>query len=192
MQEVERLGACQDLFTEKNLHHRRGEFLAVPAGVSFGVGQKVCVWLTLFDLQLTDFTLQAPGNLVHTLTMRRLIQHLLQSHSIKRIAGFQSSKVPSPVWALYLTNIPRLQVLLLCMLRSSTSILPKPCGSSSKNTPTLLTTFPTASCYNFEQYHVLLTVVVSCLAISYQSYLLLDVPTSKCDCLESFDRLVRR
>lgn len=43
MQEVERLGACQDLFTEKNLHHRRGEFLAVPAGVSFGGGQKVRV-----------------------------------------------------------------------------------------------------------------------------------------------------
>jgi len=41
MREVERLGGSMDLFTEKNLHHRRGEFLAIPAGVSFGGGQMV-------------------------------------------------------------------------------------------------------------------------------------------------------
>lgn len=41
LQEVERLGANEDLFTEKFLHHRRGEFLAIPAGVSFGGGQTV-------------------------------------------------------------------------------------------------------------------------------------------------------
>lgn len=42
MQEAERLGADSDLFAEKSLHHRRGEFLALPAGVSFGGGQTVC------------------------------------------------------------------------------------------------------------------------------------------------------
>jgi hypothetical protein len=41
MQEAERLGADLDLFTEKSLHHRRGEFLALPTGISFGGGQKV-------------------------------------------------------------------------------------------------------------------------------------------------------
>ena len=41
MQEVERLGAGVDLFSDKCLHHRRGEFLAVPAGVSFGGRQTV-------------------------------------------------------------------------------------------------------------------------------------------------------
>jgi hypothetical protein len=41
MQEVQRLGADMDLFTDKNLHHRRGEFLAIPLGVSFGGGQTV-------------------------------------------------------------------------------------------------------------------------------------------------------
>ena len=41
MQEAERLGADLDLFTEENLHHRRGEFLALPSGVSFGGGQTV-------------------------------------------------------------------------------------------------------------------------------------------------------
>jgi hypothetical protein len=41
MQEVEQLGASADLFTEEKLHHRRGEFLAIPAGVSFGGGQTV-------------------------------------------------------------------------------------------------------------------------------------------------------
>jgi len=41
MREVERCGADMELFKEKSLHHRRGEFLAIPAGVSFGGGQKV-------------------------------------------------------------------------------------------------------------------------------------------------------
>lgn len=41
LQEVERLGAEESLFAEKWLDHRRGEFLAVPVGVSFGGGQKV-------------------------------------------------------------------------------------------------------------------------------------------------------
>ena len=41
MQEAECLGADLDLFTKENLHHRRGEFLALPSGVSFGGGQTV-------------------------------------------------------------------------------------------------------------------------------------------------------
>jgi hypothetical protein len=42
MQDVEQMGASMDLFSEESLHHRRGEFLAVPVGVSFGGGQTVC------------------------------------------------------------------------------------------------------------------------------------------------------
>lgn len=69
MQKVEHLGISMDLFTEKSLYHRRGEFLAIPAGVSFGGGQ------TVWPQPLTDeFGLQALGNLVHTKAMRRLIQ----------------------------------------------------------------------------------------------------------------------
>jgi hypothetical protein len=43
MQEVEQLGSSMPvgLFAEKCLHHRRGEFLAIPVGVSFGGGQTV-------------------------------------------------------------------------------------------------------------------------------------------------------
>jgi hypothetical protein len=41
MQEVEQLGKSSDLFTEKALSHRRGEYLAISTGVSFGGGQKV-------------------------------------------------------------------------------------------------------------------------------------------------------
>ena len=41
LREVERRGASMELFTEKTLHHRRGEFLAIPVGVSFGGGQTV-------------------------------------------------------------------------------------------------------------------------------------------------------
>ena len=50
MQEVERLGASMDLFPEKSLHHRWGEFLAIPTGVSFGGGQMVRAQLSLFCL----------------------------------------------------------------------------------------------------------------------------------------------
>ena len=48
MREVERCGAGMDLFTEKTLHHRRGEFLAIPAGVSFGGGQTVRIQPSCF------------------------------------------------------------------------------------------------------------------------------------------------
>jgi len=41
MQEVQRLGIDMELFADKNLHHRRGEFVAIPVGVSFGGGQTV-------------------------------------------------------------------------------------------------------------------------------------------------------
>ena len=91
LKEVEQLGGSMDLFAEKCLHHRRGEFLAIPAGVSFGGGQTVLIWHRLFIILLISFSLQKPGNLAHTQAMRQLIRRILQSHSIKRIAGFQSS-----------------------------------------------------------------------------------------------------
>jgi hypothetical protein len=50
MQGVEQLGSSMDLFAEKCLHHRRGEFLAIPAGVSFGGGQTVLFWHRLFNI----------------------------------------------------------------------------------------------------------------------------------------------
>ena len=48
MQEVERCSAGMELFTAKTQHHRRGEFLAIPAGVSFGGGQTVRVQPSCF------------------------------------------------------------------------------------------------------------------------------------------------
>ena len=41
MREVQEAGAELDLFSEKSLDHRQGEFLAIPVGVSFGGGQTV-------------------------------------------------------------------------------------------------------------------------------------------------------
>ena len=41
MQEVQQLGTGERLFSEKHWDHRRGEFLAIPVGVSFGGGQTV-------------------------------------------------------------------------------------------------------------------------------------------------------
>jgi hypothetical protein len=62
MQEVQRLGADMDLFTDKNLHHQRGEFLAIPVGISFGGGQTVSSSLGFYKVFLLKFfTLQALG-----------------------------------------------------------------------------------------------------------------------------------
>jgi hypothetical protein len=41
MQGVQQQGVDMDLFSDKCLDHRRGEFLAIPVGVSFGGGQTV-------------------------------------------------------------------------------------------------------------------------------------------------------
>jgi hypothetical protein len=41
MQEVQQLGMGEDIFSEDDLDHRRGKFLAIPVGVSFGGGQTV-------------------------------------------------------------------------------------------------------------------------------------------------------
>jgi hypothetical protein len=41
MEEVQKLGANMDRFSDQSLSHRQGEFLAIPVGVSFGGGQTV-------------------------------------------------------------------------------------------------------------------------------------------------------
>ncbi|KAJ7447606.1 hypothetical protein B0H11DRAFT_1744925 [Mycena galericulata] len=53
--------------------HRRGLYLPLTAGASFGGGQK------------------RPGNLVNPRWRRRLIRSLLRNKAIRRLAGFQSS-----------------------------------------------------------------------------------------------------
>lgn len=97
--EVQRVGSGLDVFPLKSANHRRGRFLAIPVGVSFGGGQTVRGMLQgnffnefrFREIFLTHFKLQEPGNLVHTKEVRRLIRKILDSHSIRRIAGFQSS-----------------------------------------------------------------------------------------------------
>jgi len=112
MQEVQRLGADMDLFTDKNLHHRQGEFLVIPVGVSFGGGQTVSSPHRFHEAFLLKiFTLQVPGNLVHTKAMRRLIQRLLLSHSIQCIMGFQSSMSSSACTFTQLDLVQTLKVL---------------------------------------------------------------------------------
>jgi hypothetical protein len=41
MQEVEKLGHKIGAFDDKYLHHRRGDFVALPVGVSYGGGATV-------------------------------------------------------------------------------------------------------------------------------------------------------
>ena len=85
MQEVQQLGMSEQLFSEKHLDHRHGEFLAIPVGVSFGGGQTVRIdWLSQRYRLLTNSNLnpQEPGNLIHTKAMHRLIRKMLKSPHI--------------------------------------------------------------------------------------------------------------
>ncbi|KAJ7271571.1 hypothetical protein C8J57DRAFT_1064738 [Mycena rebaudengoi] len=73
MKRARRHGARRGLFKTGDMRHRRGRYLPLHSGVSFGGGQ------------------QRPGNLVHGKEYRRIVKHLLKNKSIRRIAGFQSS-----------------------------------------------------------------------------------------------------
>ncbi|KAJ7666307.1 hypothetical protein B0H17DRAFT_898850, partial [Mycena rosella] len=70
--------------------HRRGNYLALTTGVSFGGGQL------------------RPGNLRNTRFFRRLIKRLLTNKYIRRLAGFQSSG-----FALYAPKLYRYYCLIL-------------------------------------------------------------------------------
>ncbi|KAJ7429395.1 hypothetical protein B0H11DRAFT_1768203 [Mycena galericulata] len=73
MDRAARKGLATGALTSKDRDHRRGAYLSLTTGVSFGGGQKM------------------PGNLVHSKTRRRLIARLLKNKHVQRIAGFQSS-----------------------------------------------------------------------------------------------------
>lgn len=87
-----RIGA----FDQNDLNHRRGNFLAVAAGVSFGGGQTVrTVFYSLSPTPDVHFVWKKPGNLVHSKHLQSLIDQVLKDKDIQRIAGFQSSRPPS-------------------------------------------------------------------------------------------------
>ncbi|KAJ7683303.1 hypothetical protein B0H17DRAFT_1205173 [Mycena rosella] len=73
MERASRKGLKSGALTELDRLHRRGNFLALTAGVSFGGGQKI------------------PGNLVNSKPRRRILCALFRNKYICRIAGFQSS-----------------------------------------------------------------------------------------------------
>ncbi|KAG5640461.1 hypothetical protein DXG03_008580, partial [Asterophora parasitica] len=67
-------GEREGLFKPEQVEHRRGKFVALAAGVSYGGGQT------------------KPGNLKHPDKVRDLLDSILGDSNIKRIAGFQSSE----------------------------------------------------------------------------------------------------
>ncbi|KAG6819939.1 hypothetical protein H0H93_007263 [Arthromyces matolae] len=67
----------------KDLRSRRGEFMAVPAGVSFGGGS------------------QKPGNLNHSAWQRKVLNSVMKDKDVQRVAGFQSSCFASSAPKLY-------------------------------------------------------------------------------------------
>lgn len=74
--------------------HRRGRYLSLTTGVSFGGGQRVRpLSLIKFCVPHPHLT-QRPGNLVNSRFFRRLIRRLLRNKAIRRLAGFQSSRSP--------------------------------------------------------------------------------------------------
>ncbi|KAJ7044258.1 hypothetical protein C8F04DRAFT_942252, partial [Mycena alexandri] len=74
MDGVRRRGVARGVFKSKLRRHRRGNFFKLADGYSLGGGQQV-----------------KPGNLAHSKEYRKLLQILRLNHSIRRIAGFQSS-----------------------------------------------------------------------------------------------------
>ena len=56
MEEVRKLGLESDLFDEKYITHRRGDFVAIPVGVSYGGGGTVCSFSPSSSM-LTNFLL---------------------------------------------------------------------------------------------------------------------------------------
>ncbi|KAJ7571885.1 hypothetical protein C8J56DRAFT_810579 [Mycena floridula] len=73
MSKVSVLNNQVKLVPDSKLSHRRGSFLAVNAGMSFGGGQK------------------RPGNLVHPKKLHKVLDDLRKDEGIKRIAGLQAS-----------------------------------------------------------------------------------------------------
>ncbi|KAJ7021000.1 hypothetical protein C8F04DRAFT_973343, partial [Mycena alexandri] len=71
MARARRIARQQGAFRAGRIH-RRGRYLPLTSGVSFGGGQRI------------------PGNLCNSHLFRQLIRRLLQNRSIRRIAGFQS------------------------------------------------------------------------------------------------------
>jgi hypothetical protein len=80
--------------TKKNSKHRRGHFIALAAGVSFGGGQKVSARLQAFWIIADE--LQVPGNLVNTPANTEILNEILESTAFIRIARFTNSRYWSP------------------------------------------------------------------------------------------------
>jgi hypothetical protein len=83
-------GQRQASFTANQLCHRRGEFFALSTGASFGGGQRVRLYLP--TIGCSSYMTQVPGNLRNTKKNTAILAALMGTHSIKRFAGFGSSR----------------------------------------------------------------------------------------------------
>ncbi|TFK60791.1 hypothetical protein BDN72DRAFT_778955, partial [Pluteus cervinus] len=73
MNGVRENGVNAEIFTKDHQKHRRGNFVAVPLGVSHGGGR------------------EEPGNFYHPPKRLQILQPLLEDPAMVRLAGFQSS-----------------------------------------------------------------------------------------------------
>jgi len=149
MQEVAHEGILEGHIGDKYLSHRRGEFVALPTGVSFGGGQTVCIsksnCIRLYHMRLTAASGKKPGNLIHPKERQRLIQKLKKCLGIICIVGFQSSMyLINPTFSIR-SDHSWIQVHWLLLHQNYTAILPvflRPClGNTTGSSTTSIIAF---------------------------------------------------
>lgn len=87
--------AC-DAWSEKQWDARRGDFISITTGVSYGGGQEVCTisfLFFLFELMFTALSIKRPGNLQpEKVCQVPYVGRLLRSKPIQRMAGFANCR----------------------------------------------------------------------------------------------------
>ena len=76
-------------FPKKAKKHRRGNFPALAVGISYGGGQRVCLYNTF---AYPSNSQQKPGNLCHSDANAAALSKLVSNDAVKKVAGFASGK----------------------------------------------------------------------------------------------------
>ena len=82
------------IFSNDAINHRRGLFLALAVGISFGGGQRVSWLFYSLPPQAMINVLQVPGSLVNNAANAAALYSLLNHTAFVRIAGFASGECP--------------------------------------------------------------------------------------------------
>ncbi|TFK70520.1 hypothetical protein BDN72DRAFT_766345, partial [Pluteus cervinus] len=136
MEAFRRTGDEESLFSGDQRQHRRGNFVALSRGISYGGGQR------------------EPKNLAHGARLHQLLQDFVNENSVKRIAGFQNCAFAAFAPKLYLHYVSKLRQLYddprLNLVRNwPNSILPCATFNFGPKTSTFLHTDPGNAAYGW-------------------------------------------